>query len=101
VAVLIKLFITFAIKELGLPLIFGGDSPPNTFLRGPGLIDTCIKLMGSVTGVVVGLLHYSLGLTVLVLFSMILNIPTSPEDAAQMQGASHWRVFFRVFIPLL
>ena len=99
-AVVITPFITIVIKVLGLIIIFSADGPLNSFLKGVGIIDTSVKLMGTVTGVVVGLLHYTLGFTVVVLFSVIQTIPVSLEDAAQIHGACRWRVFWRVVIPL-
>ena len=52
------------------------------------------------TGVVLGLLHFTLGFVVLLIFSVLQTIPRSLEEAAEVHGASAWRVFRRVVLPL-
>jgi putative spermidine/putrescine transport system permease protein len=99
-AIVVSSFITIVIKALGLIIIFGTDGPINSVLLGLGAIDRPIKIVGNVFGVVVGLMHYVLGFMVLMLFSVIQAIPRSLEEAALIHGASRWRVFARVVIPL-
>ena len=99
-AVVVSSFVTIVIKALGLIIIFGTDGPINSVLLGLGVIEQPIKIIGNVFGVVVGLMHYVLGFMVLMLFSVIQAIPRSLEEAAQIHGASRWRVFLRVVIPL-
>ncbi|MDA0260951.1 MAG: ABC transporter permease [Proteobacteria bacterium] len=99
-AIVVSSFVTIVIKALGLIIIFGTDGPLNLILVGLGIIDKPIKIVGNVFGVVVGLMHYVLGFMVLMLFSVIQAIPRSLEEAAQIHGASRWRVFARVVIPL-
>ncbi len=99
-AVVVSSFVTIVIKALGLIIIFGSDGPINSILLGLGIIEQPVKIVGNVFGVVVGLMHYVLGFMVLMLFSVIQAIPRSLEEAAQIHGASRWRVFSRVVIPL-
>jgi putative spermidine/putrescine transport system permease protein len=49
---------------------------------------------------VIGLMHFTLGFGVLLLYSVISTIPRSLEDAAAIHGASRPRVFWRVVLPL-
>lgn len=93
-------FVSIIIKTLGLIVLFSGKGPINRPLLGLGLLAEPVTIFGSPTGVVVGLMHYTLGLGVLLLYSVILTIPRSLEEAAQIHGASRWRVFRRVVIPL-
>lgn len=99
-AVVITTFITIVIKVLGLVIIFGADGPLNTVLLKLSIIEQPLRLLGSLSGVVIGLLHYTLGLTVLVLFSVIQTIPRALEEAAEAHGATRMRVFMRVVLPL-
>ena len=99
-AIVISSFITVVIKALGLIIIFGTDGPLNSLLLGLGLVERPIKIIGTLAGVVIGLMHYVLGFMVLLLFSVIQTIPRSLEEAAQIHGASRWRVFWRIVIPL-
>ena len=45
-------------------------------------------------------MHFTLGFGVLLLYSIIQTIPSSLESAAQIHGASRWRVYYRVIFPL-
>jgi ABC-type spermidine/putrescine transport system permease subunit I len=99
-AIVISSFITVVIKALGLIIIFGTDGPLNSLLLGLGLVERPIKIIGTLAGVVIGLMHYVLGFMVLLLFSVIQTIPRSLEEAAQIHGASRLRVFWRIVIPL-
>lgn len=98
--IVVSSFITVVIKVLGLIIIFGTDGPINSTLRSLGLTDEPIKIIGTLGGVVIGLMHYVLGFLVLLLFSVIQTIPRSLEEAAQIHGASRWRVIWRIVIPL-
>jgi len=99
-AIVVSSFITVVIKALGLIIIFGTDGPVNSLLLGLGLVERPIKVVGNLAGVVIGLMHYVLGFMVLLLFSVIQTIPRSLEEAGQIHGASRWRVFWRIVIPL-
>ena len=55
---------------------------------------------GSLWGVVVSQLLYTLPFMLLTLFSVIRTIPRSLEDAAEIHGAARWRVMWRVVVPL-
>ncbi len=93
-------FITVIIKVLGLIIIVGANGPVNRLLLALRIIDSPMQMLWNRTGVVIGLLHYTLPLIIVMLFSMVRTIPRSLEEAAQIHGASRWRVFWRVVIPL-
>ncbi len=93
-------FITIVIKVLGLTIIFSADGPLNRLLRAVGLVEQAINLTGSVGGVVIGQLLYTLPFMILMLYGVIQAIPRSLEDAAEIHGASRWRVMWRVVLPL-
>jgi putative spermidine/putrescine transport system permease protein len=88
------------IKVLGLIVIFSADGIVNRTLVVLGAASAPIRILGSITGVVLGLLHFTLGFVVLLLFSVLQTIPRSLEEAAGVHGASPWRVFWRVVLPL-
>ena len=99
-AVTISSFVSVIIKTLGLIVLFSGTGPINRLLLGLRLIETPVTIFGSSVGVVVGLMHYTLGFGVLLLYSVIQTIPRSVEEAAQVHGASRWRVYWRIVVPL-
>ena len=57
-AIVISTFITIVIKMFGLMIIFSADGWLNGALLGIGLIDQPFTIMGKVSGVVVGLMHF-------------------------------------------
>lgn len=93
-------FVTIVIKVLGLNIIFASNGGLNRFLVGSGLRDTPLVLIGTVEGVAVGLMYFTLAFLVILLYSVILTIPRSLEEAAQNLGASRWRMHRRVILPL-
>jgi len=87
------------IKVLGLIVIFSADGWLNRMAQALGAAGP-LRILGTVHGVVIGLLHFTLGFVVLLLFGVIQTIPRSLEEAALSLGASRLRVFLRVVMPL-
>lgn len=98
--IVVATFVTIVIKVFGLIIIFSADGLINQALMGLSVIDRPYTIIGSQTGVVIGLMHFTLGFGVLLLYSVIQTIPKSFEDAAQIHGASRWRMHLRVLLPL-
>ena len=98
--IVVATFVTIVIKVFGLIIIFSADGLINQALMGLHIIDRPYTIIGNQTGVVVGLMHFTLGFGVLLLYSVIQTIPRSLEDAAQIHGASSWRMHLRVLFPL-
>ncbi len=93
-------FITIVIKVLGLIIIFSSGGFLNRFLMWIGIVSSPIAIVGHPGGVVVGLMHFTLGFSILLLYSVVQTIPRSLEEAAEIHGAPRWRVFLRVILPL-
>lgn len=98
--VVVSSFVTIVIKVYGLMVIFSADGWINRFLQGAGLTDSPYTIIGTQSGVVVGLMQFTMGFSVLLLYSVVRTIPTSLEEAATVHGASRLRVFRRVILPL-
>ena len=98
--IVVSTFITIVIKVYGLIVIFSANGLFNQTMLGIGLFDKPFSVFGNETGVVIGLMHFTLGFGVLLLYSIIQTIPRSLESAAQIHGASRWRVYYRVIFPL-
>jgi putative spermidine/putrescine transport system permease protein len=88
------------IKVLGLVVIFSADGVLNRSLLASGLIDAPLRLLGTVPGVVIGLLHFTLGFVILLMFGVFQTIPRSLEEAARVHGASRLRALWRIVLPL-
>lgn len=99
-AVVVSSFVTIVIKVLGLILIFSSNGPFNRLLLALGLIDESVTIIGTLPGVVVGLTYYSLGYAVLLFYSVVMTVPRSVEEAAEILGATRFVVFRQVVLPL-
>jgi putative spermidine/putrescine transport system permease protein len=98
--VVLSSFISVVIKALGLIVLFASQGPVNTVLMALGLVAAPVTVIGNVTGVVIGLLHYTLGFAVMLTYGIVTTIPRSLEEAAQVHGAGRWRVYRRIILPL-
>jgi putative spermidine/putrescine transport system permease protein len=98
--VVLSSFVSVVIKALGLIVLFASKGPVNSVLMGLGVISAPVTVLGNVSGVVVGLLHYTLGFAILLLYGVISTIPRSLEEAAQIHGATRLRVYRRVILPM-
>jgi putative spermidine/putrescine transport system permease protein len=92
------MFITPVVKDLGLIILLSKNGLVNQALS---IVTKPVLWLGSEAGVVVGLVHYTLPLIVLLLGTVISTVPRSLEDAAHVHGASRARVFFGVIIPII
>jgi putative spermidine/putrescine transport system permease protein len=98
--VVVSSFVSIVVKVLGLILIFSANGPFNKLLMALGVISEPVTIIGSLTGVVLGLIHYSLGFAVLLFYSVVITVPRSLEEAAESMGASRTGVFRQVILPL-
>lgn len=98
--VVVSSFVTIVIKVYGLIVIFSADGGLNRLLLALGLVDKPYTIIGNATGVVIGLMQFTMGFAVLLLYSVVRTIPTSLEEAATVHGAGRFRVFWRVILPL-
>ncbi|MBM3571885.1 MAG: ABC transporter permease [Alphaproteobacteria bacterium] len=97
---LVAALVTVVIKVHGLSVILGDSGVINLTLRSLGLTDQPIRLLYTKTGVVIGLIQYTLPLLVMIFFSVVQTIPENLEEAAEVHGATKFRTFFLVLLPL-
>ena len=98
--IVVSTFVTIVIKVFGLIIIFSADGLINKTLLDLGLIERAYSIIGTQEGVVIGLMHFTIGFSVLLLYSVVVTVPPSLEYAAQIHGASRFRVYQRIIIPL-
>lgn len=99
-AVVTSSFVTIVVKVLGIILIFSNNGPFNKLMMWIGLVAEPISIIGSLSGVVIGLMYYSFGFAVLLFYSVVVTVPRSVEEAAEVHGASRFQVFVQVVLPL-
>ena len=99
-AIVLTSFVTIVIQIFGLIIIFRADGPVNRVLLATGIIGQPFSLVGSVGGVVVGLVYSAFGFAVMLMYSVARTIPVSLDEAAAIHGASRLRIFRRIILPL-
>jgi putative spermidine/putrescine transport system permease protein len=99
-AIVLTSFVTIVIQIFGLIIIFRADGPVNRLLLAVGLVSRPFSLVGTVGGVVVGLVYSAFGFAVMLLYSVARTIPPSLDEAAAIHGASRPRIFLRIILPL-
>ncbi len=80
----------FLILQMMLP-VYGQTSANYTMLLNMGLIDTPLFLISCAAG------H---GMNFLMLHSFFSNLSHSYAEAARIDGAGEWRIFFQINMPL-
>jgi putative spermidine/putrescine transport system permease protein len=98
--IVVSTFVTIVIKVYGLMIIFAADGWLNQALMGLGVTETTYSVIGTEEGVVIGLMHFTLGFGTLLLYSVVRTIPRSLEEAAQIHGAGRGIVYLRILLPL-
>ena len=99
-AVVVSSFLTIVVKVVGLLLIFSSSGPLNRSLAWLGAISEPLSIVGNVPGVILGLIYYTLGFAILLFYSIVLTVPRSLEEAAEVHGASRFGVFAQVVLPI-
>ncbi len=92
--------VTVVIKALGMMILLSANGPLNQAVLALRLVREPLKLLNNDVGVVLGLVHYTLPLVILILFSVLQTIPEDLEAAARTLGAAPWRAVGRVVLPL-
>jgi ABC-type spermidine/putrescine transport system permease subunit I len=84
----------------GLVLILSNDGPINRALIALGVVSEPVTLYHSFAGVVIGETYLILPYAVLVLVAALDRIDPTFVSAARGLGASRWRAFTRITLPL-
>ncbi len=101
ILVLCAMQLDMVIRLFGLMVLMGDVGVINEFLRWVGVIDKePLHLMYNFTGVVVGLVQFSLPFMVLSLVGVIQGINPSLEEAARSLGARRWQTFWKITVPM-
>jgi len=100
--VIAPLIVSVVVRTYGWQLILGNGPTGilNWLLLGTGLAKKPIALLYSETAVVIGSLHVFFPMMVLPVASALGRIDPRLEDAARTLGATAWRSFRRITLPL-
>ncbi|NKK55169.1 ABC transporter permease subunit [Rhizobium leguminosarum bv. viciae] len=98
--VLSPLLVGIVIRSYGWTILLGNNGLINRALAGWGLIDGPLPLMYNALGIVIALVHVFLPFMILPIMSAIQGIDPSLESAARSLGASKFKAFRRITLPL-
>lgn len=98
--VILPLFLSGVIRTFGWLVLLAPNGPLALVLKGLGLIDGGLLLLGRPSGVIVGLTHVLLPFMVLAVASNLSQLDSRLEEAAGGLGASRVSTFIRVTLPL-
>ncbi len=101
VTILLPLILNLLVQAYGWILLLGPSGVLNSTLRGLGIIEGPIFLLFNETGILLGLIQTSLPLAVFPIVSSVRGLSQEHLEAASSLGASQWRIFFDVTVPLL
>lgn len=98
-AILGPLLVSVVVRTLGWAILLGSDGVINNTLITIGLIDTPIKLMFTMTGLVIALVHVLIPFMVLSVWASLQKLDPMVESAGQSLGATPFVVLRRIVIP--
>ena len=102
IIVIAPLVVSVVVRTYGWQLILGNGPTGilNWLLLNTGILKSPLALLYSQTAVVIGSLHVFFPMMVLPLASALGKIDPRLEDAARTLGATGWRTFRRITLPL-
>ena len=98
--ILAPLLVGLVVRTFGWMIILSNGGVANQTLALLGLIDDPLRLMNNYFGVTIALVHVLLPFLILPLLANLQAINPEVETAARSLGASRWRAFWRVTLPL-
>ena len=101
VLVIFPLLVGNVVRAAGWIALFGTKGMVNVTLMSLGLISQPIEIMYTDFAVVLGTLSVVLPFMILSLQSVIENVDFSIVDAALNLGASRYKAFTRIFLPMI
>jgi putative spermidine/putrescine transport system permease protein len=102
IMILASMQLDLIIRIYGMTVLLGDTGLINDALIRWGVIDQAdpLPLMFNRTGVIIGLVQFTLPFMVLSLIGVIQAIEPSLEEAARSLGSGRWRTFFTITFPL-
>lgn len=98
--VLLPLWISVLVRAFSWVTLLRSNGVINQALIAAGVIGEPLSILRNELGVIIGMVHYMVPFAVLPLYSNMRGIDLRLIAAARALGATPWRAFRRVFLPL-
>ena len=101
VVILGPLLISVVVRTLGWSILLGNQGVLNSTLLQLGLLNEPVRLLFSMTGVIIVLTHVLLPFMVIAVWSALQRRDSQVEHAARSLGAGPLTTFYRIILPQL
>ena len=98
--VLLPLWTSVLVRTYAWMVLLGRNGIFNRWLLDLGIISDPLPLLHNFTGVLIGMVHVLLPYMVLPIYGAVRRLDPAIVAAAQGLGASNWRIFWRIYLPL-
>ena len=98
--VLLPLWTSVLVRTYAWMVLLGRNGVFNRWLIDSGLISDPLPLLHNFTGVLIGMVHVLLPYMVLPIYGAVRRLDPAIVAAAEGLGASDWRIFWRIWVPL-
>ena len=99
-AVILPYFIAILIRTYAWMVLLGRNGVFNRWLIEAGIISDPLPLLHNFNGVLIGMVHVLLPYVVLPVYGAVRRLDPALVAAAEGLGASNWRIFWRIYLPL-
>jgi ABC-type spermidine/putrescine transport system permease subunit I len=98
--VLLPLWTSVLVRTYAWMVLLGRNGVFNRLLLDAGVIADPLPLLHNLTGVLIGMVHVLLPYMVLPIYGAVKRLDPAIVAAAEGLGASSWRIFWRIHLPL-
>lgn len=92
--------VSVVVRTYGWVVILGPKGTLNSLLLSLGLIDTPVRLIFNMTGVVIGLVHVFCPFFIVSVLAVLLHLDRALDEASQTLSAGPVKTFMHVTLPL-
>ena len=100
VFVLLPLWTSVLVRTYAWMVLLGRNGVFNRWLIEAGIVSDPLPLLHNFTGVLIGMVHVLLPYMVLPVYGAVRRVDPALVAAAEGLGASNWRIFWRIWVPL-
>lgn len=98
--VLLPLWTSVLVRTYAWMVLLGRSGVLNRWLLEAGIISDPLPLLYNFNGVLIGMVHVLLPYMVLPIYGAVRRLDPALVAAAEGLGASTWRIFWRIYLPL-